>query len=162
MKKELIIIGLLTFCYPFIGNAEAVPIVNIGGPYTFILGEDWQLDASGSYDNGMDSTGGSLGYTPALFEYKWSFVDTFYYWYGARPDLPAATIETIITDQFGGTRDIVGQHTIELTVTNDLGGRNSARTIVTINPVPEPTTLLLLGTGFIGFIGLGRKKLLRK
>lgn len=36
-----------------------------------------------------------------------------------------------------------------------------ASTGITVNPVPEPTSLLLLGCGLIAFAGLGRKKFTR-
>lgn len=44
------------------------------------------------------------------------------------------------------------------------GGYKGAKIsrIYTISPVPEPATLFLLGSGFVGIIGFGRKKLLSK
>ena len=35
-------------------------------------------------------------------------------------------------------------------------------TSIELQPIPEPTTVLLLGTGLVGIVGLGRKKLFKK
>jgi hypothetical protein len=42
------------------------------------------------------------------------------------------------------------------------GGSSPATFQATIAPVPEPSTMLLLGSGLIGLVGYGRKKLFRK
>lgn len=64
-----------------------------------------------------------------------------------------------------------GQFTIEL---SDVGyeswwwqgpdGSANVYATVTLNaaPVPEPSTILLMGVGFLGMVGLGKKRLLKK
>lgn len=63
------------------------------------------------------------------------------------------------TDERGWT-DLVGEGDASLSIFGD--GKADAVYRLSANPVPEPATMLLLGSGLIGLAGFGRKKFFKK
>jgi hypothetical protein len=70
----------------------------------------------------------------------------------------------IVTFDLGGGESLLAMfNTIQADPENGWNGW-SAKSIIggTLTPVPEPATMLLLGSGLIGLAGYGRKKFLKK
>jgi hypothetical protein len=116
----------------------------LGDPFLFEAVEDFDLSISGVVD---------FAELSLLFDFELDAIqpDTFTL---ATLTFDAIAVGTSSLDFiWNGSNYIIGRNGLVLNISSTPGS---------VSAVPEPATILLVGSGLIGFAGFGRKKFLRK
>ena len=158
----------------------AGPIVVDAGWYGFCFGGDGSPATAGCQNQGIDTTGNTFTFTamgPVWFNITDAFQkgDTFLVKIDSDP--VGFTTPTVLEDvSTTGNPDLafadpsyshssvllgIGPHTIDVFAAHSPYGSGGAYLEV-VTPVPEPASMLLIGSGLIGLAGYGRKKLFKK
>lgn len=120
-----------------------LPIAEANGSYSVSFGGSVNLSGAGS----NDPDGGGLT------EYLWD-LDLDGQYDDASGISPNATY-AYLTQTLGLS---VGDHTIRLRVKDDEGEYGTDTALLTINPVPEPATMIFVASGLIGGVFLRRRR----
>lgn len=184
MKKKLLALAIVSLtAMMFISSANATAILDTtsGGDYFFEWSGFGQIDEiyttsgpGGTIDRTTD-----YGIDWSITVAQDSYLDMATAWddyvpgdvFGLVVDGSSTAWTTTSTDSSGYFHGIyedlflsAGTHTITLDVLSGLtyGGAWASFTGTTaIDPVPEPSTIMLMGIGLLGLVGFSRKRLMK-
>ena len=132
----------LTVNVSVMGNTS--PVADADGPYSLTWGNDFILDASGSYDPDLGDY---------IVSYEWDLDDDdIFELFVADP------VYTLLAADYQPIFGSPGIFDINLRVTDTFTDFDVASTSVTFTTsaghIPEPSTLVLFGLGFLGLVGV--------
>jgi len=155
------------------GMASALPYADVKDTDVYV---PWSQSANWFFDLNNDLlTPGDINPGDTILNATLGFavkdnLDAVWEWFFPEKfDVVVDTVKEFSNISLGTrTLDVLAQvlvdHTLNVQITSKQGDFvvDYVKVSGEYAPVPEPTTLLLLGAGLIGLVALGRKKLLKK